>query len=128
MGGERIIAMSRHESRQKLGREFGATDIVTERGDEGVERIKELTNGTGADSVLECVGTQESMVQAIQSARRGGHVGYTSACRTVSTSTARSCSTPTSIFMADLRQCVATCPTSSTWCGTKRSIPARCST
>ena len=76
MGAERIIAMSRHESRQKLAREFGATDIVTERGDEGVERIKELTNGIGADSVLECVGTQESMVQAIQSARRGGHVGY----------------------------------------------------
>src|SRR5438874_9920225 len=76
MGAERIIAMSRHESRQKLAREFGATDIVTERGDEGVERIKELTNGTGADSVLECVGTQESMVQAIQSTRRGGYVGY----------------------------------------------------
>src|SRR5437667_2104030 len=76
MGAERIIVMSRHESRQKLAREFGATDIVTERGDEGVERIKELTNGIGADSVLECVGTQESMVQAIQSTRRGGHVGY----------------------------------------------------
>jgi len=76
MGAERIIVMSRHESRQKLAREFGATDIVTERGDEGVERIKELTNGIGADSVLECVGTQESMVQAIQCARRGGHVGY----------------------------------------------------
>ena len=59
MGAERIIAMSRHESRQKLAREFGATDIVTERGDEGVARIKELTQGIGADSVLECVGTQE---------------------------------------------------------------------
>jgi len=76
MGGERIIAMSRHETRQKLGREFGATDIVTERGDEGVERIKELTNGIGADSVLECVGTQESMMQAITSARKGGYVSY----------------------------------------------------
>src|SRR2546421_7492409 len=76
MGAERIIAMSRHESRQKLAREFGATDIVTERGDEGVEQIKQLTDGIGADSVLECVGTQESMVQAIQSTRRGGHVGY----------------------------------------------------
>jgi threonine dehydrogenase-like Zn-dependent dehydrogenase len=76
MGAERIVAMSRHESRQKLAREFGATDIVTERGDEGVQRIKELTKGIGADSVLECVGTQESMVQAIQSTRRGGHVGY----------------------------------------------------
>ena len=76
MGAERIIAMSRHESRQKLAREFGATDIVTERGDEGVERIKQLTNGIGADSVLECVGTQQSMMQAIQSTRRGGYVGY----------------------------------------------------
>ena len=65
MGAERIIAMSRHEARQTLAREFGATDIVTERGDEGVERVKELTKGVGADSVLECVGTQESMMQAI---------------------------------------------------------------
>src|SRR2546425_591438 len=76
MGAERIIAMSRHESRQKLAREFGATDIVTERGDEGVEQIKQLTDGIGADSVLECVGTQQSMMQAIQSTRRGGYVGY----------------------------------------------------
>src|SRR5712672_2744577 len=75
-GAERIIAMSRHQSRQKLAREFGATDIVTERGDEGVARIKELTQGIGADSVLECVGTQESMRQAIRSTRPGGSVGY----------------------------------------------------
>src|SRR5881398_2953870 len=76
MGAERIIAMSRHESRQKLAREFGATDVVTERGDEGVARIKELTEGVGADAVLECVGTQESMMQAIQATRPGGSVGY----------------------------------------------------
>jgi threonine dehydrogenase-like Zn-dependent dehydrogenase len=76
MGAARIIAMSRHDKRQKLAREFGATDIVTERGAEGVERIKQLTNGIGADSVLECVGTQESMMQAIQSTRPGGYVGY----------------------------------------------------
>src|SRR3954451_806681 len=76
MGAERIIAMSRHEARQKLAREFGATDIVTERGDEGVTRIKDLTNGIGADSVLECVGTQESMMQAIRSTRKGGYVSY----------------------------------------------------
>src|SRR5467141_5179829 len=74
MGAERIIAMSRHETRQKLAREFGATDIVTERGEEGVARIKDLTDGIGADSVLECVGTQESMKQAIGSARKGGYV------------------------------------------------------
>jgi len=76
MGAERIIAMSRHEARQTLAREFGATDIVTERGDEGVERVKQLTGGVGADSVLECVGTQESMMQAIKSTRPGGSVGY----------------------------------------------------
>ncbi|HZB40016.1 MAG TPA: zinc-dependent alcohol dehydrogenase family protein [Ilumatobacter sp.] len=76
MGAERIIAMSRHAPRQKLAREFGATDIITERGDEGVERVKELTKGVGADSVLECVGTQESMMQAIRSARPGGSISY----------------------------------------------------
>jgi threonine dehydrogenase-like Zn-dependent dehydrogenase len=76
LGAERIIAMSRHESRQKLAREFGATDIVTERGDEGVAKIKELTDGLGAHSVIEAVGTQESMMQAIRSTRNGGHVGY----------------------------------------------------
>jgi threonine dehydrogenase-like Zn-dependent dehydrogenase len=76
MGAGRIIAMSRHQSRQKLAREFGATDIVTERGDEGVARIKELTKGLGAASVLECVGTQESMQQAIHSTRPGGFVSY----------------------------------------------------
>lgn len=76
MGAGRIIAMSRHEARQKLAREFGATDIVTERGDEGVARIKEMTSGIGADSVLECVGTQQSMMQAINSTRPGGYIGY----------------------------------------------------
>ena len=76
MGAERIIAMSRHEARQKLAREFGATDIVAERGEDGVARVMELTNGIGADSVMECVGTQESMTQAINSARPGGYVSY----------------------------------------------------
>jgi threonine dehydrogenase-like Zn-dependent dehydrogenase len=76
LGAERIIAMSRHEPRQQLAREYGATDIVAERGDEGVAKIKELTNGLGADSVIEAVGTQESMMQAIRSTRPGGHVGY----------------------------------------------------
>jgi threonine dehydrogenase-like Zn-dependent dehydrogenase len=76
MGAERIIAMSRHDKRQKLAREFGATDIVAERGDQAVARVKDMTKGIGADSVLECVGTQESMMQAIKSTRPGGHVGY----------------------------------------------------
>ncbi len=76
MGAERIIAMSRHEGRQKLAREFGATDIVTERGDEGITRIKERTRGVGADSVLECVGTPEAMRQAIGAARPGGYVSF----------------------------------------------------
>ncbi|THK39028.1 IMP dehydrogenase [Ensifer sp. MPMI2T] len=76
MGAETIIAMSRHKSRQDLALEFGATHIISERGDEGVARIKELTGGVGAESVLECVGTQESMMQAINCARPGGHIGF----------------------------------------------------
>ncbi|GCE08094.1 zinc-dependent alcohol dehydrogenase family protein [Dictyobacter aurantiacus] len=76
LGAERIIAMSRHPKRQQLAREFGATDIITERGEAGVEKIKELTNGLGAHSVIEAVGTQESMLQAIRSTRPGGSVGY----------------------------------------------------
>lgn len=76
MGAERIIAMSRHEQRQQLARDFGATDIVIERGDDGVAAIKALTGGLGAHSVIEAVGTQESMMQAIRSTRPGGHVGY----------------------------------------------------
>jgi threonine dehydrogenase-like Zn-dependent dehydrogenase len=76
LGAERIIAMSRHEPRQKLALDFGATDIVAERGDEGVAVIKDLTDGLGAHAVIEAVGTQESMMQAIRSTRPGGHVGY----------------------------------------------------
>ena len=76
LGAERIIAMSRHQPRQQLAREFGATDIVEERGDAGVAAIKELTGGLGADSVVEAVGTQESMMQAIHATRPGGHVGF----------------------------------------------------
>jgi threonine dehydrogenase-like Zn-dependent dehydrogenase len=76
LGAERVIAMSRNEPRQQLAREFGATDIVTERGADGVAVIKDLTNGLGAHSVIEAVGTQESMMQAIHSTRAGGHVGY----------------------------------------------------
>src|SRR5256885_15924102 len=76
MGAGRIIVMSRHESRQKLAREFGATDVVAERGDEGVARIKDMTNGIGADSVLECVGTQESMMQAVRPTPKGGYACY----------------------------------------------------
>jgi len=76
MGAERIIVMSRHPDRQKLAMEFGATDIVTERGDEGVAKIKDMTNGLGAHSTIEAVGTHESMMQSIQSTRAGGHVGF----------------------------------------------------
>src|SRR5829696_5754412 len=76
LGAERIIAMSRHAPRQQLAREYGATDIVEERGEDGVARIKELTGGLGAHSVVEAVGTQESMMQALRATRPGGHVGY----------------------------------------------------
>ncbi|MFJ1651341.1 zinc-dependent alcohol dehydrogenase family protein [Streptomyces sp. NPDC088337] len=76
LGAERIIAMSRHEPRQRLAREFGATDIVAERGEEGVARIKEMTGGIGTDRVLECVGNEQSMQQALNSTRPGGNVGF----------------------------------------------------
>lgn len=76
MGAERIIAMSRHEPRQELARRFGATDIVTERGKEGAAAVLELTDGLGADAVLECVGTGDSMRQALRSARPGAMVGF----------------------------------------------------
>jgi threonine dehydrogenase-like Zn-dependent dehydrogenase len=79
LGAARVIAVSRHQARQQLAKEFGATDIVSERGEEGVARVKELTDGVGADAVLECVGTGESVVQAAQSARPGGMVGWVGA-------------------------------------------------
>jgi threonine dehydrogenase-like Zn-dependent dehydrogenase len=84
LGAERIIAMSRHADRQALARRLGATDIVEERGDAGVERIKELTDGLGAHSVIEAVGTQESMMQAINATRAGGHVGFVGVSHDVS--------------------------------------------
>jgi threonine dehydrogenase-like Zn-dependent dehydrogenase len=76
MGAERIIATSHYKSRQKLAREFGATDIVTERGDEAVARVEEMTMGIGASAVLECVGTKESVIQGIRSTRPGGSMSY----------------------------------------------------
>ena len=76
LGAERIIAMSRHADRQALARFYGATDVVEERGDEGVAKIKELTGGLGAHSVIEAVGTQESFMQAVGATRGGGHLGY----------------------------------------------------
>jgi threonine dehydrogenase-like Zn-dependent dehydrogenase len=76
LGAERIIAMSRHQDRQELARTFGATDIVAERGDEGVEKIKEMTDGVGVDAALECVGTGQAMTTALRIARPGSTVGY----------------------------------------------------
>jgi threonine dehydrogenase-like Zn-dependent dehydrogenase len=76
LGAERIIAMSRHPARQKLARFYGATDIVEERGDDGVAKIKELTKGLGAHSVVEAVGTQDATLQAIHATRPGGHLGF----------------------------------------------------
>lgn len=76
LGAERIVAFSRHPERQQLARDFGATDIIAERGDAGVAELKDLTNGLGAHSVVEAVGTQESMMQAVRSTRPGGHMGF----------------------------------------------------
>src|SRR5947209_3859663 len=84
LGAERIVIFSRHEDRQKLAGDFGATDVITERGDDGVAKLKDLTNGLGAHSVIEAVGTQESMMQAIRSTRPGGHVGYVGVSHDVS--------------------------------------------
>lgn len=74
-GAKRIIAMSRHEDRQKLAKEFGATDIVPERGDDAVKHVMELTDGAGADAILECVGTEQSVDTATKVARPGAVVG-----------------------------------------------------
>lgn len=84
LGAQRIIAMSRHADRQRLALEFGATDFVEARGSEGVAAVKELTGGYGAHSVIEAVGTQQSMTQAIGATRPGGHVGFVGVCHDVS--------------------------------------------
>ncbi len=76
LGAERVVAMSRHEPRQRVATEFGATDLVETRGDEGVAEVMELTRGVGADAVLECVGTDESMSTAFRVARPGSTVGF----------------------------------------------------
>jgi threonine dehydrogenase-like Zn-dependent dehydrogenase len=76
LGAGRILAMSRHPARQRLAVEFGATDVVAERGDQGVQRVRELTGGIGADAVLECVGTNDALLQALRSTRPGGNIGF----------------------------------------------------
>jgi threonine dehydrogenase-like Zn-dependent dehydrogenase len=76
MGAERVIAMSRHEPRQEIARRFGATHVVAQRGEEGAAVIEDLTDGVGADAVLECVGTDEAIGQAFAVARPGSMVGF----------------------------------------------------
>jgi threonine dehydrogenase-like Zn-dependent dehydrogenase len=76
MGAERVVAMSRHEPRQRIATTFGATDLVAERGEEGEAAVLELTHGVGADAVLECVGTDASMSTAFKVARPGSTVGF----------------------------------------------------
>lgn len=76
LGAERVIAMSRHADRQQLARQFGATDIVAERDEAGAEAVFELTDGLGADAVLECVGTNQAMATAFRVARPGSTVGF----------------------------------------------------
>ena len=75
LGAEQIVIMGRHEDRIALAKGFGATDVVSERGEEAVERVKELTGGLGVHSVLECVGTEQAILTAIQIVRPGGAVG-----------------------------------------------------
>ena len=76
LGAERVVAMSRHESRQELARRFGATDVVAERGEAGAKAVEDLLDGIGADAVLECVGTKASMEQALGTVRDGGSIGF----------------------------------------------------
>jgi threonine dehydrogenase-like Zn-dependent dehydrogenase len=127
LGAERVIAISRNEPRQQLALEFGATDIVTERGEEGVAAIKDLTDGLGAHSAIEAVGTQESMMQAIHSTRAGGHAGFVGVTHEVALR-AWSCSSPTCICTAVRPRSVGSCLTSWTGFGRARSSRARCST
>src|SRR5438046_2156672 len=75
LGAERITILARHPDRIALAKEFGATDVVSERGESAIERVRELTGGLGVHSVLECVGTDEAMRTAIGIARAGGAVG-----------------------------------------------------
>lgn len=89
LGAERIIAMSRHPERQALARYYGATDIVEERGKDGVAKIKELTGGLGAHSVVEAVGTDEAFQQAIGATRGGGHLGFVGVAHDVNISGSR---------------------------------------
>ena len=100
----------RHSRRQQLAREFGATDIVTERGEEGIAKVKELTDGLGAHSVIEAVGTQESMMQAIRATRPGGHVGYVGVPHDVALA-GDDCSSPTSTCTAAPPRSAGSCPT-----------------
>lgn len=127
LGAERIIAMSRHDDRQRLALDFGATDIVTERGAEGIARIKELTNGVGADSVLECVGTPTSRCIRRCTPHARAATSASSDYRTASRSTARSCSSPTPVCAAARLPCAPTCPTSSSGSSTAGSTLARSS-
>lgn len=76
LGAERVIVMSRHADRRQMARDFGATDVVEERGAEGAAKVAELTDGIGAHGVVEAVGTEGSMVQAIGCTRFGGYLGY----------------------------------------------------
>src|SRR2546421_1697703 len=76
LGAERIILLGRHPERVALGKEFGATEVVSERGDEAIERVREITDGLGVDSVLECVGLRQAVVTALEVARAGGAVGW----------------------------------------------------
>ena len=127
LGAERVIAMSRHEPRQKLALDFGATDIVTERGDDGVAKIKDLTGGYGAHSVIEAVGTQESMMQALRSTRPGA-TSATWACPRASGCPVKNCSSPASSSTAAPPPSGASYPSWSSSYVSAASTPAKSST
>ena len=115
MGAETIIAMSRHEPRQQIATEFGATHVVAERGKEGAAAVKEITGGVGADAVLECVGTDDVDGHRVRGRPARRRRSASSACRTASSCRCAGCSRRTSGWRAAWRRCAATCPTCSSW-------------
>ena len=116
LGAERIIMLGRHPDRIRLAKDFGATDIVSERGEAAIERVRELTGGLGAHSVLECVGHGESTLTALSIARAGGAVGRVGVPQDRRVPRRSDTSSRTSPSPAGRRRCAPTwtscCPTS----------------
>ena len=128
LGAEQIILLGSYPDRIALATEFGATDIVSERGDEAVERVLELTDGLGAHSVLECVGLEQSTLTALHIARAGGAVGRVGLPQEDSVPDAMRPSSRTSLSAAGPRLCARTSRNCFRTFSTEASSPAASST